>query len=513
LDLLHAENISKRYDGVAALRSAHFTLHAGEVHALMGENGAGKSTLAKVIAGSIRADAGTIVVDGQPAPISSPLDAQRFGIGIIYQELDLFRRLTVGENIVIGNLRFREGHFVRFQKVDAFCRPFLEQVGLDCGTSQVAGSLSIGQMQLLAIARALSMNARIILMDEPTSSLFDDSVERLFRLIAELKRRGVSIVYVSHKMNEIFRICDRVTILRDGETIGTRAIGETGAEELIRMMVARELKPKRERGGGTEISAAEVVLSVSKLSTGKLRDVSFDLRRGEVLGIAGLVGSGRSELGAALFGLDRRSGGTIHLNSEVVEPRSARHAIQLGIGLLPEDRKLQGLMMQMSVVENSTLAVLNRLQSFGFIRSSRETAAVQPLFDELALKCSSYSASAGSLSGGNQQKVLLAKCLLANPDVLFLDDPTRGIDVGAKEDIYRIIGKLAAGGKAVIFVSSELPELLRCCDRIMVMKEGRVTATYDSAAATQEKIMAAAAIAPPDTPPSAIAPSISEPRQ
>ena len=456
----------------------------------MGENGAGKSTLAKIIAGSVRPESGTILVNGQPAPIASPLDAQRFGIGIIYQELDLFPHLTVGENIVIGNLRYREGRFVNFQKVEAFCRPFLDQVGLDCKVGRMAGSLSIGQRQLLAIARALSMNARIILMDEPTSSLFDDSVERLFRLIAELKRRGVSIVYVSHKMNEIFRICDRVTILRDGETIGTRVIAETTADELIRMMVARELKtsdtrPKHQPSG-------VVVLSVANLSTDKLHDVSFDLRRGEVLGIAGLVGSGRSELGAALFGLNRRRGGTIHLNGKIVAPRSPHEAIQLGIGLLPEDRKLQGLMLQMSVVENSTLAVLNRLQSLGFVRSSRETSEVKPLFDELALKCSSYAASAGSLSGGNQQKVLLAKCLLTNPKVLFLDDPTRGIDVGAKEDIYRIIAKLATNGNALIFVSSELPELLRCCDRIMVLKEGGVTATYDSAAATQERIMAAA---------------------
>ena len=490
MDLLRAENINKHYGGVSALRSAHFTMRAGEVHALMGENGAGKSTLAKIIAGSVQPDSGTILVDGHPAPISSPLDAQRFGIGIIYQELDLFPHLTVGENIVIGNLRFREGRFVRFQKIESFCRPFLEQVGLDCRTSQMAGTLSIGQMQLLAIARVLSMNARIILMDEPTSSLFDDAVERLFHLIVELKRRGVSVVYVSHKMNEIFRMCDRVTVLRDGETISTRVTAETGAGELIRMMVGRELKTSAAR---PEIQpSGEVVLSIANLSTDKLHDVSFELHRGEVLGIAGLVGSGRSELGAALFGLDPRIGGAILLNGKLIAPGSPREAIQLGIGLLPEDRKLQGLMMQMSVVENSTLAVLNRLQSFGFIRSSRETAKVKPLFDDLALKCSSYSASAGSLSGGNQQKVLLAKCLLANPDVLFLDDPTRGIDVGAKEDIYRIIAKLASDGKAVIFVSSELPELLRCCDRIMVMKEGRVTAVYDSAAATQEKIMAAA---------------------
>jgi ABC-type sugar transport system ATPase subunit len=492
-DLLQAENISKQYGGATALRNAHFRLRAGEVHALMGENGAGKSTLAKILAGSVRPDAGTLLVDGRPAPIASPLDAQRFGIGIIYQELDLFPHLTVGENIVIGNLRFRDRRFVRFEEIDAFCRPYLDQVGLRCGSREMAETLSIGQMQLLAIARALSLSARIILMDEPTSSLFDDSAERLFQLIADLKRRGVSIVYVSHKMGEIFRICDRVTVLRDGETIGTREIGETSTEELIRMMVARELKmfgARMERE-----PSDDVVLSVSHLATAKLHDVSFEVRRGEVLGVAGLVGAGRSELGAALFGLDRRIGGEIRLRGKPVDPRSARQAIRMGIGLLPEDRKLQGLMMQMSVVENTTLAVLGRLQFFGLIDRSRELAAVRPLYGELALKCSSPDASVSSLSGGNQQKVLLAKCLLANPDVLFLDDPARGIDVGAKEDIYRIVAKLALEGKAVIFVSSELPELLRCCDRIMVMKEGRVTATYNGAEATQEKIMAAATLA------------------
>jgi ABC-type sugar transport system ATPase subunit len=492
-DLLLAENISKHYGGVAALRNAHFALRSGEVHALMGENGAGKSTLAKIVAGSIRPDAGTILVDGRPAPISSPLEAQRFGIGIIYQELDLFPHLTVGENIVIGNLRFPARRFVRFGEIEAFCRPYLEQVGLHAGSRQMAGTLSIGQMQLLAIARALSLSARIILMDEPTSSLFDDSAERLFQSIAELKRRGVSIVYVSHKMSEIFRVCDRVTVLRDGETIGTREIGETSAEELIRMMVARELKVSGARMACT--ASDDVVLSVSHLSTEKLHDVSFEVRCGEVLGVAGLVGAGRSELGAALFGLDRRTGGEIRLRGKPVDPRSARDAIRMGIGLLPEDRKLQGLMMQMSVVENTTLAVLGRLQSFGLIDRGRERAAVQPFYSELGLRCSSPDASVSSLSGGNQQKVLFAKCLLANPGVLFLDDPARGIDVGAKEDIYRIVGKLAAEGKAVIFVSSELPELLRCCDRIMVMKEGRVTATYSAAEATQEKIMTAATLA------------------
>jgi ABC-type sugar transport system ATPase subunit len=488
-DLLRVENISKHYRGVLALKQASFRLRAGEVHALMGENGAGKSTLAKIIAGSVRPDSGELFLEGRPVTIASPLDAQRLGIGIIYQELDLFRHLTVGENIVIGNLRFPERRLVSFAAIETFCRSYLDLVGLECGTSVLVSSLSIGQMQLVAIARALSMNAAVILMDEPTSSLFDDAAERLFRLIASLKQRGVAIVYVSHKMDEILRICDRVTVLRDGETVGTREIGETSAAEIIRMMVGREL----EVSGRTQRSGAgEVIISVSNLTTRKLKDISFELRGGEVLGVAGLVGSGRSELGAALFGIDRILGGEIRLHGKLLSPRSPAEAMRRGIGLLPEDRKLQGLMMQMSVLENGTISALSRLQSFGFIRRAEERNALYPVGRRLALKSPSYAAAVSSLSGGNQQKALLARWLLLNPDVLFLDDPARGIDVGAKQDIYRIIDELAAAGKGVILVSSELPELLHCCDRILVLNGGRLTAAYDAGEATQEKIMASA---------------------
>jgi ribose transport system ATP-binding protein len=474
-DLLHAEHITKHYGGVYALRDAHFTLRAGEVHALVGENGAGKSTLAKIIAGAVRPDAGDIFIDGRRTPLADPLDAQRAGIGIIYQELDLFPSLTVGENIVIGNMRFPARRFVSFQKLETFCRPFLQQAGLSCSTRAMVSALAIGQMQLVAIARALSMQARMILMDEPTSSLFDDAAARLFGLIAALKQSGVSVVYVSHKMDEIFRICDRITVLRDGETIGTRDVAATDTGEIIRMMVGREL---RVTARAARTRCEEVLLSVSGLRTRKLKDVSFDLHRGEVLGVAGLVGSGRSELGAALFGMDKIHGGSVHCNGS--------------IGLLPEDRKLQGLMMQMSVLENSTLASLGRMQVCGFIRRRQELAAMEPIGRQLALKCASYAAPVSSLSGGNQQKALLARWLLVNPDVLFLDDPARGIDVGAKQDIYRIIDELAADGKGVILVSSELPELMRCCDRILVLNDGRVTATYAAGEATQEKIMASA---------------------
>ncbi len=488
-DLLRAESVSKQFGGVQALRNSHFALRAGEVHALMGENGAGKSTLAKIIAGSVRPDRCDFLIGGQRVLIHSPLDAQRLGVAIIYQELDLFPDLTIGENMAIGNLRFQDSPLVSFARIERFCQPYLEQVGLARDAREPVVNLSIAEMQLLAIARALSVNARIILMDEPTSSLFEEGVERLFRLIAALKTRGVAIVYVSHKMDEIFRICDRVTVLRDGETMGTRDIAATNSDEVIRMMVGRELetaaRPMRPGMG-------DVLLSVENLTTRKLTDISFELRRGEVLGIAGLVGSGRSELGAALFGIDKISRGTVCLSGHPIAAKSTSDAMRAGIGLVPEDRKLQGLMMQMSVLENSTLSVLSRMQMLGFVRRGQEKSAAATIHHSLLLKCPSSDAPVSALSGGSQQKVLLSRWLLLNPDVLFLDDPARGIDVGAKQDIYRIIDGLAAAGKGIILVSSELPELLRCSDRILVLNNGHLATIYERARATPEGIMAAA---------------------
>jgi ABC-type sugar transport system ATPase subunit len=490
--LLAVTGVDKHFGGVAALRGASLAVRAGEVHALMGENGAGKSTLARIVAGAVRADAGNFLVDGRPAAIASPLDAQRLGIGIIHQELDLFPNLSAGENMVIGNLCFHEGRWAHLRRMEAFCRPFLDQVGLACNLREPAAALSIGQRQLLAIARALSMNARLLLMDEPTSSLFDDAVERLFELIRGLQRRGVSVVYVSHKMDEIFRISDRVTVLRDGHTVGTREAASTDSGELIRMMVGRELNLA---GGPRQRARGDAVLEVEDLSTARLRNVSFTLGRGEVLGVAGLVGAGRSELGAALFGLDRVRSGQIRLGGSVVTPRSPRDAMRRGIGLVPEDRRTEGLMMSMSVRENASLATLGRIARMGFLRNARESGELNAVAQQLALHCRSIETCVSHLSGGNQQKVLLARWLLLHPEVLYLDDPTRGIDVAAKQDIYRIVDELAASGKGVMLVSSELPELLRCCHRIMVLREGRVTAIYDAAEATQEKIMAAATLA------------------
>jgi len=474
LNLLQAEDIHKHYGGVAALRGACVEVRSGEVHALVGENGAGKSTLARIIAGSTHADRGRILMDGQPAALAGPGDAQRLGIGIIYQELDLFRHLTVGENLVIGNLEFHEGPAVNFRRMESFCRPFLQQVALECGARTMVSSLSIGQMQLVAIARALSMNARLILMDEPTSALFEDAAERLFALIDGLKQRGVAIVYVSHKMDEIFRLSDRITVLRDGVTAGTLRTADTNPAAVIRLMIGRDLEAEEH----APCPVGDVVLAVEGLCTARLKNVSFELRRGEVLGVAGLVGSGRSELGAALFGMDPVTGGAIRRYGTV--------------GLVPEDRRLQGLMMNLSVAENGTLAVLRRLQTMGFVKRGQELREMEAIGRQLGLHCRSLHDAVATLSGGNQQKVLLGRWLLVNPDVLFLDDPTRGIDVGAKQDIYRAIDALARQGKGVILVSSELPELVRCSSRILVLNEGRVTAALPAAGATQEKIMAAA---------------------
>jgi ABC-type sugar transport system ATPase subunit len=488
-ELLRAERISKHYDGVYALCGADFSVSRGEVHALMGENGAGKSTLAKVVAGAVKADSGRIFWQGTEASITSPLDAQRLGIAIIFQELDLFPNLSVAENLVIGNLDIEQRPFVRRDEVDQFCRPFLKQVGLTCGSQTPLHTLSIAQMQLVAIARALSLRSRLILMDEPTSSLSDDAVERLFELIASLKEAGVSTVFVSHKMNEIFRICDRITVLRDGETIGTRDIAATDAQEVITMMAGRELNTTMRP---LHRVSQEVLLSVTHLTSPRLNDISFNLRRGEVLGIAGLVGAGRSELGHALFGLEHFVAGQITLNGKYIRIRSPRDAIDSGIGLLPEDRQLQGLMMQMSVQENTTMAIIGRLARWGWLKGRAESCAMSVLHERTALKTVSYRVPVSTLSGGNQQKVLLAKWLLCDPEVLFLDDPTRGIDVAAKRDIYAIIDAVAARGKGVLFVSSELPELLQCCDRILVLNEGCCTAIVDGATATQEAIMALA---------------------
>jgi len=486
------EGIAKRFGGVQALRGVRLDVLPGELHFLLGENGAGKSTLGKIVAGVHRPDAGTMRFAGEPFAPANPTEAQQRGVAIIFQELDLFPHLTVAENIAARNSHFAEGWFASRARLAAFCGPFLERVGLDVSPHRLVGDLSMGQMQLVAIARALSMKARLIVMDEPTSSLAHDAVENLFGIVDSLKRDGVAMIYVSHKMSELVRIADRVTVMRDGAYIDTLKVSETTVERLIALMVGREIAAgKRARSHRTD----RVVLGVDGLRTARLRDVSLKLHAGEVLGIAGLVGSGRTEIGLALAGLDKLHGGTIHLCGERYGPRNPRRALECGLGMMPEDRKLGGLMMQMAVRENATMASMGKVSRCNWISRAKESAAFDAVAKATMLKAPSPRHAVSTLSGGNQQKVLLGRWLMADPEVYFLDDPTRGVDVGAKEDIYAIVERLAAQGKGVLMVSSELPELLRCCDRILVMNDGRVAGCLDIADATQEAIMTLAASA------------------
>jgi ribose transport system ATP-binding protein len=489
-ELLRVELVSKHFDGTQALHQVSLGVLEGEVHALVGENGAGKSTLAKIIAGVVRPDSGKIFLDDARVNLRNPLDAQRHGIGIIFQELDLFPHLTIAENIVAGNVHAERGVFVQRDSMHRFCAPLLQQVGLpEASLHRLVHDLSLAQMQLVAIARALGMRARIIVMDEPTSSLSEEGANNLFELIRALKQNGVSIIYVSHKMDEIFRISDRISVLRDGRLISTRTVAASSVGAIIRDMVGREL---RESARPAASQTSNVLLQVRSLSTAKLHRLSFDLHAGQILGLAGLVGAGRSSLGAVLFGLDPILDGSIELRGKPFTPCSPADALKQGLGLVPEDRKLEGLMPHMSLIENSTFPVLHRMQVLSFIRKNTERRETARVHARLRLKAASANAPVSTLSGGGQQKVLLSRWLLADPDVLFLDDPARGIDIGAKQDIYEVLDQLAAAGKGIILVSSELPELLRCSDRIIVLRDGQIAGILNREEATQERIMSLA---------------------
>lgn len=480
--ILEARNISKRFQGTQALRNVSFSLEPGEVHALMGENGAGKSTLSKILAGVVTPDEGEIVVAGEIVALNHPRRARQCGIAMVFQELDLFPHLTVAENIAIANPSAAEAAVVRKDQLESWCSTYLHQVELSIRPGTLLRDLSIGQVQRVAIARALSMNSRILLLDEPTSSLTDDGVESLFELIARLKIQGVAFVYVSHKMAEVSRIADRITVLRDGMLVGTRKATDLAPEDLITMMVGRKLA-RNERPQRRENSAT--VLKVEDLATKFLSGINFELRAGEVLGIAGLMGSGRSELGAALFAMRRRLRGAVLLNGRNYHPDSPADAIRSGFCLVPEDRRWEGIFPQMSVRANASIVILQRLGRDRFRKEANRVAEFQK---KLSVS-SSPDVPISKLSGGNQQKVVLTRWLLAEPSVLFLDDPTRGIDIGAKEEIYKIIDELAAQGKGVLLVSSELPELWRCCDRILVLQNGRQAGIVKTADSTQEDVM------------------------
>jgi ABC-type sugar transport system ATPase subunit len=486
--VLEAKGIEKRYGATVALRNVDFTLREGEVHALLGENGAGKSTLSKILAGVDTPDKGEIRLRGTPIDIASPAQAQALGIGMVSQELELFPHLTVAENLAAGNSAMENGIFVRAHNLRQWSKPYLSQVGLEIDPDALLSTLSVSHRQLVAIARALSLRARIILMDEPTSSLSETNVEALFAVIESLKRTGVSIVYVSHKMEEIKRICDRITVMRDGARVTTTESKEVSIESLITLMVGRSLQT----GQRSHRTPGEIILDVRSVETDLLSGIHFQVRRGEVLGIAGLVGSGRSEIGAALLGLTPRSRVDASLLGRPYLPESPAKAIRAGLCLLPEERRSESLFPHMSTLENSTIATLEQFQRHAVVNTDLERSTAEPVFSGVRLATRKLDGSVSDLSGGNQQKAIMVRWLLAKPKILFLDEPTRGIDVGAKEQIYELIDELAALGTGIILVSSEMPELLRCADRVLVMRGGHQAGIVDVIATSQEEILAVA---------------------
>jgi len=485
--LLSMRSISKGFPGVQALSAVDVTVRSGNVLALLGENGAGKSTLIKILGGAQGADEGVIQLDGEPVVFRSPQEARRAGVAVIYQEFNLVPAQTAIENIFLGQ---EPGHwgFVSRNEERRRARELFRRLGVNIDLDVPCRQLTTAQQQLVEIAKALAFEARILVMDEPSASLSSHEVARLFEIIRELRRQGLGIVYVSHRLDEVFEIADRVTVLRDGRNVGERAIGELSREGMIALMVGRELK---DEFPARTPSVGEPRLVVTGLRRGRVvRDVSFAVRRGEILALTGLVGAGRTEAIRLVFGADAREAGDIELDGKRLDIRRPSDAIAAGLGLLTEDRKLQGLVLRHSVRSNFGLPNLNRLSRWGFVKVDREQAEFAGHVARLRIRISGPEQKAGKLSGGNQQKLVLAKWLARNCEVLFFDEPTRGIDVGAKYEIYVLMNELAAQGKAIVMISSELPEVLGMADRILVLHEGRVTGEIrEVRSTTQEEIL------------------------
>ena len=486
--LLEMRGIVKTYPGVKALDGVDFSVLPGEVHALIGENGAGKSTLMKILAGADTKDTGHITINGTELLISSPQEAMRYGISIIYQEFNLVPYMNAAENIFLG--REPVGTvpgMIDFAKMYADAERIIQELGVRLNVRTPINQLSVAQQQMVEIAKATSRKSTIIAMDEPSATLTDHELENLFALIRRLKNEGVSIIYISHRLEEIFEIADRVTVLRDGCLVETKNVVDTDRDDIIHMMVGRELKEKIPK---VSAEIRDVALTLKNIvRTGVLHDISFEVKRGEVLGLAGLVGAGRTEVARAIFGADPIDSGEILIDGELVAINSPRDAIQLGIGLVTEDRKSLGLVLGMAVRENVSLANLGILSRLGFINRRKEKAVADEYIEDLLIKTPSMEQAVQNLSGGNQQKVVLAKWLFTKSKVLIFDEPTRGIDVGAKIEIYQLMNKLAESGVAIIMISSELPEILGMSDRILVMHEGSIAGELSREEATQEKIM------------------------
>jgi ABC-type sugar transport system ATPase subunit len=486
--LLRARGLSKSFPGVRALEDVSLEIERGAVHALMGENGAGKSTLSRILAGLAEPEAGTIEFKGVPVRLRHPHEAIRLGISMIHQELLLFPEMTAAENVLMGQEPVRGwGGWLDRPRMNAEAARLLGRLGASIPPARKVKDLGVAERQTVEIAKALAHRADVLIMDEPTSSLSAREAEALFRVIADLKREGAAVLYISHKMEEVFRIADRVTVLRDGRLVGTHPIGELTPDRLIALMVGREIDLSSRRA---PVEPGETMLEAVGLGrAGRFRGVSLRARRGEVLGLAGLVGAGRTEVLSALYGLAPADEGEIRVRGARAEIRSPQDALARGIALVGEDRKGLGLVGPMSVRQNITLSALRRYCRGPFVDRAREDAAAEGQIRGLGIRAAARDPGVLTLSGGNQQKVVIAKALLTEPDILLLDEPTRGIDVAAKAEVHAIVADLARRGKAVVMASSELPEVLSLCDRILVMREGAVSAELDPRNATQEDVM------------------------
>jgi rhamnose transport system ATP-binding protein len=489
--VLELQHISKSFPGVRALEDVHFQLKPGEIHALMGENGAGKSTFIKIITGVYQPDSGEIFLDGKPIQIRNPMDSQRLGIAAIYQHVTCFPDLSVTENIFIGHEKYDHiSRRIDWKTLHKEAAALLDQLDADFGPHTIMGSLSIAQQQIVEIAKALSTNARILIMDEPTAPLSERECEDLYRITENMRNSGVSVIFISHRLEDMYRLASRVTILRDGRYIGNWNLNEVKQEEIVTAMVGREIIqffPRR------QATLGDIVLRVDKLSrTGYFKDVSFEVRSGEVLALTGLVGAGRTEVCESIYGISPHDSGDVYLGSVKLDINNACDAIQKGIGYLPEDRLKQGLVLDWDLAKNVTLSSLRKFSRMGWMNQKEEQSVAKDLTEKLRVKATSVFDKASTLSGGNQQKIIVAKLLTGSMKVLILDEPTKGVDVGAKTEIYKIMNNLAEMGYGIVMVSSEMPEVLGMSDRIVVLREGRVTAILETAKTSQKEILEAA---------------------
>ena len=484
--ILRLENITKTYPGVVALNNVTVDIVKNEVHALVGENGAGKSTLIKICTGAVVPDSGTIIVGGRTFSSMDPKRSEKNGIAAIYQEFSLVGELSVAENIFLGK-PIRNGIVIDRKAMVQASQLIFDQLEIPINPNELVKNLTVAFQQIVEIAKALSQNARILIMDEPSAPLTGVEVERLFLLVDKLKAAGVTIIYISHRMDEIFRLSDRVTVMRDGQMIGTVNTKETDVDLLVRLMVGRELKeiyPAREPA-----ISDKVLLDVQHLHGNGLTDISFKVHRGEVLGFAGLIGAGRTQLAELIFGVRPKTAGKMTFNGKEIAPRTPREAIDVGIALVPEDRKRQGALLSIDIKGNISMAILKHISFASVLNKKEEKRIAQKYTEELKIKAPSLMQKVGNLSGGNQQKVVLARWLASGPELIILDEPTRGIDVGARHEIYMLINALIESGKTILMISSEMEELMGMSDRIVVLSEGRVTAVLNKAAFDQELII------------------------